>query len=187
MSDMLYTIEWAANPIATKIRLTEAGRLRLKLGIAMDWLEQAWCCAKLAREQQDLKWADSHHFEFTGVDNDTLARAIDRRAATCERELAESHCGDCTCVPMSCAKCYAESMLGVDTIAGLGKYPGAVVAGAFAGERTTIAEALAQIAKPIQPSWGMPADWSPHMERWQQERRDATAWLEQYQRTHGFK
>lgn len=50
----------------------------------------------------------------------------------CEREglkakdylpyLEGYHMGDCTCVPASCPKCYAESLLGVDTIEGLGKY-----------------------------------------------------------------
>ena len=32
------------------------------------------------------------------------------------------HCGDCTCLPASCSKCYAESLIGIDTINGLGSH-----------------------------------------------------------------
>jgi hypothetical protein len=172
----LYSVEWSDNPLATKVRLTTAGMLRLKLGIATDAVYGVRSCLQLAKEQQDLKWCD-----YDDVGSDVEAY-IEGRVKWCVDALADVHCGDCTCVPMSCAKCYAEEMLGFFTTDGLGKHEGHAVSTAFAGGRATIDQAIEYLRGPIVPIWGTAAEWEPHMERWREQRDRAIEWLTEYRK-----
>nr|WP_250807510.1 hypothetical protein [Neorhizobium tomejilense] len=57
------------------------------------------------------------------------------------------HCGDCTCVASPCERCFAEDILGIDTIKGLRQHEALMIDSAFGkdGERS-IDEALAVLA-----------------------------------------
>lgn len=61
-------------------------------------------------------------------------------------DLLSSHGGDCTCFPASCSKCHAESMLGIDTIPGLGKHSGNYIFAMFRGpEAKTCTQVIAEM------------------------------------------
>jgi hypothetical protein len=151
------------------------------LGIAIDLIGDACACISLAKEKNDNSWLDRLDFDPNKIDE-----WIDERAAKCEQWLQEEHCGDCTCVPMSCLKCYAEEMLGFSVRAGLGKYEGHAIERAFLNNDVTeldvVIDRLAN--DPITASWGEPKDWEPHMQRWRHERDQAVVWLRKYRDEH---
>lgn len=97
-------------------------------------------------------------------------------------ELQQHHLGDCTCVAMSCGKCYAESVLGIDTLKGLGKHEGAKIAGIFNDANVSIDEAIKKLEnyEPVA-NW---KGWEAHIDRWKQEAANALEWLKQYRDTH---
>ena len=178
--DSLYRIEWAQNPLASCVVLTDKGRIRLQLGIAIDYLYEARASISLALRDKKFHWIE--HFEYRGPED--VEMILQREAGRCEKDLLDIHCGDCTCVPAPCSKCHAEGMLGVDTIKGLGKHPGHKVQSIF-WKGATLGQVIQKLdTEPITPTWGIPKDWAPHMERWEQERHDAVQWLRAYQQEH---
>ena len=174
-----YTIEWAENPLASKIILGDEGRLRMRLGIAKDAVYTLLAACNLAKQHQEFHWLDQA--DEIGKDVDAY---IDKYMQWCEPALQSIHCGDCTCVPAMCEKCFAEQMLGFYTTEGLGKHEGHVLQSAFSTETTTIEEAIAYIDRPIQPTWGTPKEWEGHMARWKDEHERAKQWLSQYLLEH---
>lgn len=184
----LYRIEWAENPLNTKIFLTDMGRLYLRYQIAKDGILDAAVLINMDETMDPpkhaKKWVDG--FDYT-TEEGQIERRIEEHATNNERWLAEEfHTGDCTCVPCSCIKCYAEEYLGVCTLEGLGKHPGASVAKAFSVVKT-LAEAIHYLeTEPIAATWGQPEDWEPYVPRWKQDRNKAVAWLRQYGQEHNF-
>jgi hypothetical protein len=63
--------------------------------------------------------------------------------------LQDFHLGDCTCDACRCIKCHAESLLGIDTIEGLGKHSARKIFGAFGGfeNNKTIGKAIASLSE----------------------------------------
>src|SRR6185369_3125953 len=66
-----------------------------------------------------------------GTNGKTFSESLDQHVSDYVVELAGEHSGDCVCFPCSCVKCHAESLLGVDTIPGLGKHSAYKVGAAF--------------------------------------------------------
>lgn len=105
--------------------------------------------------------------------------------------LDTEHMGDCTCVPCSCIRCQVEYMLGINTIAGLGKHSAGKVYGAFGknGDKTldeviAILEADKEYIKP--DTWPDKVGWDVHIPRWESERKSAVEWLKKYKEEHNF-
>lgn len=104
-------------------------------------------------------------------------------------ELKSNHVGDCTCFAMSCSKCHAESLLGLNTIKGLGKHEGHKIQSAFSyreGEvwkERSLAEAMAYLRE-SNLKWQTSTDTSPHAPRWKAEAGRALAWMEAYVAEH---
>ena len=99
--------------------------------------------------------------------------------------------GDCTCVPCTCYRCLVESMLGIDTIKGLGKHEANAVQGAFCKDgKKTIEEAIATLEADkeyIKPAtWPDSVGYEIHIPRWESERKRATEWLKKYKEVHNF-
>jgi hypothetical protein len=108
-----------------------------------------------------------------------------------ETYLQSEHAGDCTCIPCSCMKCYAEYILGICTTQGLGKHEGGLIQGAFGKTRDrSIDEAIESLRKVPDyrrpDSWPQSVDYERHIPRWEQERLNALHWLITYKETHGF-
>lgn len=112
-------------------------------------------------------------------------------------DLGSFHAGDCTCIPCSCAKCYAESILGVDTIPGLGKHEASKIWNYFVPDwrspfdlRTIdeVLELLRTYEPKISEAWESCSQetFDHHAPRWRQEARNAYNWLYNYKMEHGF-
>lgn len=109
--------------------------------------------------------------------------------------LDDGHCGDCVCLPCSCARCEVEDMLGVNTLEGLGKHEALKVLRAFE-EFETIDETINSLERLLeQPftsnkpdSWKMfsQKEYEKHIARWKAERVNALKWLKLYKIKHEF-
>ena len=160
------------NPLRRQILLNSYGRLQLRYGIVRELLDDVKVCVQLELQEPSptfihKRWIET--IEFLS-DADIDARVIEYQAY-----LRESHCGDCICVPGTCVKCYVESLLGVDTLPGLGKHEANAIESAFRKVNTR-AEAIEWLrSAPITADW---EGWESHAERWREERRRAAEWLE---------
>lgn len=203
---------WAPNPLRSIVELDDADTLllreRLKVQelqeritsayFALDPEHQAWLATIRSKERtpeksltEALTWLDLDYL-LDGAERHgkTLDQALDERLASYVQELASEHSGDCTCVPCSCLKCQAESLLGIDTIAGLGNHEACnigVVFKANEGE-TSIEDALQRLAS-YRPVWSpdnrySEEEFQKHVPRWTEEGRRAHAWLDAYRREH---
>ena len=107
--------------------------------------------------------------------------------------INETHFGDCTCVPCSCVRCWAEDMLGINTMKGLGKHQASKILGAFGKEgNRTIDEAIESLEQPTSyiktDAWKSftQEQYESHIPRWENERVTAIEWLKKYKEEHGF-
>jgi hypothetical protein len=107
-------------------------------------------------------------------------------------ELQGHHVGDCTCVACSCSKCHAESLLGINTISGLGKHPANSINGAFGKDnQKSIDEAIDYLANyKIDPAnytgeaWKKLGGYEQFVPRWLAETKHAHDWLVNYKNEH---
>ncbi len=184
-------IRWHKNPIRTTIELTESEKEAFRLKVRLWEYEEAVRTALflLDDERKNGKFYDPKRALSA------LEHALEPKEHLADdylRELESGfHCGDCTCVAMSCSRCHAESILGVDTLEGLGKHAARKIDGAF-GENSekSIDEALESLSD-YQPTrsgaWlDLPeAEFEKHVPRWQQEAKAAHGWLLNYKREKG--
>jgi hypothetical protein len=205
------TIVWAPNPLRTRIELDDVGRRFLWMRLKLQAHEDCMCDAffelnaehrKTNRdgtprtlEERAAAAAKILDLDYILGDEERNGKKIDQyideRAASFAEDLLAEHCGDCTCVPCSCTKCYAEGLLGIDTLAGLGKHEASKIGGAFKpkdGEEVSIEEAVSRLEDyhPVYlgpPSWPY-EEWQKHVPRWIEEGKRAYEWLETYRRAH---
>lgn len=149
-------ITWAQNPLRSVVELDDADLWWLREAMEMDRDDDA-----------SPSWMNKLHDAYVEA-------------------LRDVHVGDCTCVPCSCLKCWAESYLGIDTMPGLGKSLAYKVDAAFGDtDERTIDEAIKWLAnydpKPTSPMWdGKEKLWESCLPRWRDEARQACAWLVAY-------
>lgn len=196
------TIEWAPNPLFTKVILDERAKTEFKLRLIIDhvWMDLFSAYFSLNKE----KWPKHYDPERAlqqlkpvfETDAQTDAENIEALAKDAGyewylEELTNAHCGDCTCVPASCPKCAAERVLGLDTIKGLGKHEASKIFGAFGGweNNRTLDEAIAYLEsyKPVRGEAWLKypqEDFDRHVQRWTEENKRALAWLKQYRDDH---
>jgi hypothetical protein len=181
-------IEWASNPLTSRIILDERGREEFRLralirfisneaiGVSIH-LDEKFEMLDIERAKKELAtlWSDS-----AKTDAETRSVLVERfNIDDILPELLKTHCGDCISVACSCCKCVAEDIAETDTIAGL--HWGGYIAGAFAKNTRTLTEALQYIQKPIVAN----ATWQEeHLIRWNREREGALIWLMFYHKTH---
>jgi hypothetical protein len=195
-------ILWAQNPLLTVVELDEFDKEILWHRLKIERLEGCLAQGHFGLTVKFNEWRKStcngwsldvavdealRDMGYDYVCGDTQRNGksfdveIDELTEACVAELAMGHSGDCTCVPCSCDKCHAETLVGVNTINGLGKHEASYIAGAFESQRT-LDEAVAHLTdyEPKNvPEWGL-----PHVDRWREETRRAHEWLLAYRRDH---
>jgi hypothetical protein len=199
-------IIWNPNPLATVVELDKADRTVLWHRVKIERLEEKIGSAYFDLDAEHGKWLESigkgrsidvavaealRHLDYAFISGDEKRRDksfdeyIEELTQEYVQELASVHVGDCTCVACSCLKCHAETLVGVDTIRGLGKHEASYVGGAFEPKSApprTLDEVIAHLAdyepKDV-PDWGI-----PHVTRWREEGRRAHEWLIAYRREH---
>jgi len=101
------------------------------------------------------------------------------------KELEEGeHNGDCICYAMTCFKCQAEDMLGINTIKGLSKYSAGAISSAFR-KNGKIDGAIEELRVPFSKEHERFQEWwIPHIDRWNKDREEAIEWLIVYNKEH---
>ena len=145
-------IVYTENPLCTRVELDVHEAKNFWYLIKLAEMEELLFDAHF--HMQDDRWHNMDTArsavdpDYYMNDEDDKPTKLDQRVKTLHdyymADLACSHGGDCTCVPASCSKCHAESMLGIDTIPGMGKHMGSYIFGLFGKpEVTTCAQAIA--------------------------------------------
>jgi hypothetical protein len=187
-------INWHPNPFLTKIELDEQDKKNLLNAYKVDQYEELLCGLDL-RLDGKIKKDEPITLEI-------VKKEVDKWGAICNMDVDSEdftrvlsfvddiHMGDCTCVPCSCTRCYAEDLLGVNTLP-IGKHQANQVLGAFGKDgNKTIDEALAVLEADkeyIKPdTWPDSVGYEIHIPRWESERKSAAEWLRKYKEEHGF-
>jgi hypothetical protein len=179
------------NPLESRVEIDEDDRRILRLKLIIED-----CQDRLGTAAFGL---DEGRLDLDGVREavawDTWAgeafdARIEERLRLVEQELAGIHVGDCTCQPCSCSKCWAESLLGIDTIEGLGKHQGHKISSAFSASLTpSFSQVIAGLEdyRPVRGNgWEKfpQEDFDRYIPRWTMEAYQAAAWLRDYAGRH---
>lgn len=180
-------ITYNQNPMRTTVELDEREKKEFWYKLKIEQLEwklhggRFYLCPEfdsynVSRAKEELTYEEAE-----------LDKYVDEMCNYYVNSLLDIHLGDCTCVPCSCDKCHAESLLGIDTIKGLGKHEGSKVFSAFdmkpgGVDGRTLDEAIVCIEQ-YKPSadW---EGWEAHAERWEREAKNALEWLKAYRDQH---
>lgn len=121
-------INYHKTPLYTTVDLDEHEQKKLWYKMKINEMEELLSSAAFSLEEGkyfNLEEARREvAVEYYYPDNDHEKSGLDKRCDTLLvhylEELQGYHVGDCTCVACSCSKCHAESILGIDTILGIG-------------------------------------------------------------------
>ncbi len=193
-------IQYAENPLASKIILSDAEKKELWYRIKIDEMQNRVYSAMFSLEEGqyfDIKRARHQLDEnYWFPDKDDEKSKLDQRVDTLFEHYITSleegwHIGDCVCVPCSCSKCHAESLIGVDTMNGIYKHPASNILSVFDStthdgkprahlkDDATCQEMIDHLkANPPKVTEG----WEQYHERWITEHELTIDWLERYQR-----
>lgn len=181
-------IVWHENPLKTRIELDDheevVFRLKYKLERTRSLARQAHYHLEATKiEHRDpekaaslLKLADPTHGEDMDTECDELIAELD----------GQTHAGDCTCLPMTCSKCHAEYLAGIDTLEGLGKHESGLIFELFGIEGDKPIDAviseLASYSPKREGEWlKFPEEeFLKHLPRWREEAKAAHEWLVRY-------
>ncbi len=206
-------IIWNPNPLCTVVELDDSDRRWLRERLNAENLQERICSAHFTLDPEQRKWRAEHTKQGPKTLEECIAEAmrdldvsfilgdsdhngktydawLDERLVMAVQALSESHGGDCTCSCCSCFKCHIEELLGLDTIAGLGKHEASNIGGAFSDDgTTTLDEAIEKLRDhvPVRgPEWEAfsQEDFDRHVPRWTEEGRRALAWLCEYKAKH---
>lgn len=179
-------IKWHPNPLYTTIHLDEFEKKELWYKIKINELEDDISLAKyyLSKKPEPniIKALD-----FLNYDVNRPQEMYEYYIKALEDG---NHCGDCTCVPTSCDKCFVEDLLGINTIKGLGKHSAYKIDGAFGESNVNSIDYVLDYLKNYStriydnaPTW---KGWEKHLPRWTKEANDAYDWLLNYKNEHNF-
>ena len=188
-------ILWNQNPLITSFELDDSDKQRMLIAHQSREYVSLLCSIEYAftklfkdAEAPPLQIPDNLKEKLKGwreicnmtIESDYLPGWIE------ELETGQYHLGDCTCQACSCDKCYAETLLGVDTVLGCGQHELSKIGGAFGYEKdvvVTIDEALEKLNKPVDKikpdSWTKFSQvyYESHIPRWEKEQINAIKWL----------
>ena len=197
-------IIWAQNPLKSKIELNAMDIKLFRALYEKEHIEEALCSTFFSLQDGNIKRALARctPYFMDGPDGKDRHREWMENAIKCYLESANDvHIGDCTCFAMSCSKCYLESLLGIDTIPGLGKHEAQMIEVAFEREPVCSNEIYTPTEPTVLPDRSceeaisyMEANppkvdkdksWhDAHIERWKEEHIRAVDWLKQYKKEH---
>lgn len=175
------TIEWTQNPLAAIVRPSEDDRRLMRARIEGDLLRSLIARARGLIRRGSVDQAKEALDSVDGIEQE-----VDPEFADYLDALRGTHCGDCTCVAISCTKCWAESAIGIRTLAGLTKHTAHHIESAFGKDGArSIDEAIAALANYDPTPWPNQEDfWRQHLPRWREEASQAHAWLVRYRDDH---
>lgn len=193
-------INYNKNPLCTTIELEEAEKKELWYKIKINELQELLSEAALSLEEGkyfDIERArkevnSDYYYPENNNEKSELDKRCDMLLEHYLKELQSTHCGDCTCVACSCEKCHAESLLGINTILGIGKHSTYKINGAFGvGNTKSIEEAIASLSTfHINPEdyksegWIKIGGYEQYVPRWEAETKVAHDWLVNYRNKH---
>lgn len=120
------------DPMCAKVDLDEKAIRELTLLLALRHLSDLLFEVQYSLQEADVVRAKKYMESFSehsahetigGESFDFWRQFVsDEKVAEAISYLNEPHCGDCICVPCSCARCWMEDLVGLDTTGGLGKH-----------------------------------------------------------------
>lgn len=153
-------IKYAVNPLETSVILDEAEKVKLYQALYEDEL----CYAR------------------DTITNFQITEAFRERISTLHKSLIENleildHYGDCVAVASTCSKCFAETLLEIDTIPGLSKMEAYYIKKIYEDYNPDTIEHAIKILETYEPTatW---EGWEKHAPRWTREARSAGRWLQ---------
>lgn len=186
-------IEYAQNPLFTKVILDEHEQEIFKLKIRLKEMEEGmyetyWTLthhdwwnkniakdgeAKTVRTLQDtineaLRGINPDYWMSEDNEKSKLDERVDELFELFMADLSGGHAGDCICVPCSCSKCMAEGFLGIDTISGLGKHEAHTIDSLFEFKNEKSIDEVLEKLKVWEPS-AFVDNGNPH---WTKEHHD---------------
>jgi len=183
-------IEWNENPLKTKVYLDDKDRhILLRNHQAEEMMNiccgiDSWLAGSIRENEEPT--LEKIHQEIKRWRDICNMKPDDDYIQIMEDSLLYTHIGDCTCMAATCIKCLAEESLGIDTIEGLGKHPGAKIFSLF-NKYETIDEVLDQLSQPSHyekpDNWPTKVEYEKHIPRWEKERKRALEWLKKYKET----
>ncbi len=197
--------EWSVNPLETVVFLDDADRKLLRVAIRLDAAINAITCRDLRDRAKTPEDAERYAkylkgYDDVAFDEEEVSAETDKSVGMFEAELQGSHVGDCICFACTCTKCWAESLLGISTIAGLGKHEASKIDNCFTDTSTTTwsrktltsAEVIEELSKPVSRTknehWkNSPQEmWDACIPRWESERATALQWYKRYIEEHNL-
>lgn len=196
-------INWNVNPLETAVFLDDADRKYLRLAIRMESALSAISHRDLRDSAKTPEEAERYakyikSYDDVAFDEDEVSADIDKRVEMFEAELQGPHVGDCICFACTCTKCWAESLLDIDTIAGLSSNEASKIDSCFTDTSTTTwsrktltsAEVIEELSKPVSRTknehWknASQQSWDACIPRWEAERARALNWYRRYIEEH---
>lgn len=192
-------ITYKPNPLDTTIELDDHEKQILWYKIMVKELTDALYGAHFRLQEgqfYDVEKAKKevdpdYYFGETDDDSDSpLHKRVTQLHEWYLAELAGYHMGDCTCFAASCGKCIAEDLVGVNTIAGLGKHSAYKIDNAMTecnGDTNAALEYLKNYNPKISDAYkGKEALWYEHLPRWKKEAESAYKWFKEYKEKHNL-
>lgn len=186
-------ILWAPNPLNTVVELDGADKATLRHKVYIEELENriVLACTDISPDGRTYlkkmgkgKPLKEHVADVIEMMIADVEAKVERQTAAAIAAMTESHHGDCIRECHTCTKCWAESLLGVDTLEGLhgdaSYFPEAFEEGR--GLPEAIAYLAAYYPKP-SGSWVTSTrrtDFDVHVPRWREEAAKAHTWLVAY-------
>ena len=191
-------INYHKNPLYTTIELSEHEKKELWYKIKIEELEELLTEASVylmegnlfnidkARKKLDVDYLFNENEE--SKEKSKIDKRCDMLLDFYIKELQLYHLGDCTSMPTSCGKCSAESILGIDTLAGLKKKSIYHINNAFGKDNhRTIDEAIEYLKNynpiPTDPNsekWKRLGGYEQYVDGWKEGARLAHDWLVEY-------